>query len=88
MRDQFYMLLIDQEAAMAALPGLLPEDMDVRRKALALIRQVLAAPGGLTEEQEARMQRIAQIFAPDDEAGFAPKLTVVSRDESARRQAS
>jgi hypothetical protein len=87
-RDQFFMLLIDQDAAMAALPGLLPEDMDVRRKALALIRQVLAAPGGLTEEQEARMQRIARIFAPDDEAAAAPNLAVVPPPESALRDAS
>ena len=87
-RDQFYMLLIDQEAAMAALPGLLPEDMDIRRKALALIRQVLAAPGGLTEEQEARMQRIARIFAPDDEAGAAANIAVVPPPESALRDAS
>ncbi len=76
-RDQFSMLLIDPEAAMAALPGLLSEDMDIRRKALALIRQVLAAPGGLSGEAEARMQRIARIFAPDGEAAPAPNLAVV-----------
>ncbi|MFY9736147.1 MAG: DUF3141 domain-containing protein, partial [Rhodoplanes sp.] len=87
-RDQFYMLLIDQETAMAALPALLPEDMDIRRKALALIRQVLAAPGGLTEEQEARMQRISRIFAPDGEAAPAPNLAVVPPPESALRDAS
>ena len=87
-RDQFFMLLIDQDAAMAALPGLLPEDMDIRRKALALIRQVLAAPGGLSGEAEARMQRIARIFAPDDEARAAPNLAVVPPPESAVRDAS
>ena len=87
-RDQFFMLLIDQDAAMAALPGLLSEDMDIRRKALALIRQVLAAPGGLSGEAEARMQRIARIFAPDDEARAAPNLAVVPPPESAVRDAS
>ena len=87
-RDQFLMLLIDQDAAMAALPGLLPEDMDIRRKALALIRQVLAAPGGLSGEAEARMQRIARIFAPDEDAAPAPNLAVVPPPESALRDAS
>ncbi len=87
-RDQFSMLLIDPEAAIAALPGLLPEDMDVRRKALALIRQVLAAPGGLSGEAEARMQRIARIFAPDEDAAPAPNLGVVPPPESALRDAS
>ena len=87
-RDQFSMVLIDPEAAIAALPGLLPEDMDVRRKALALIRQVLAASGGLSGEAEARMQRIARIFAPDGEAAPAPNLAVVPPPESALRDAS
>ena len=87
-RDQFSMLLIDPEAAIAALPGLLPEDMDIRRKALALIRQVLAAPGGLSGEAERRMQRISRIFAPDGEAAPAPNLGVVPPPESALRDAS
>jgi len=87
-RDQFSMLLIDPEAAIAALPGLLPEDMDVRRKALALIRQVLAASGGLSGEAEARMQRIARIFAPDGDAAPAPNLAVVPPPASALRDAS
>lgn len=87
-RDQFFMLLIDQDAAMAALPGLLPDDMDMLRKALALIRQVLAAPGGLSGEAEARMQRIARIFALDEDAAPAPNLAIVPPPESALRDAS
>jgi hypothetical protein len=87
-RDQFYMLLIDQEAALAALPAMLPEDMEIRCKALALIRQVLAAPGGLTAEQEARMHRISRIFAPDGDAAPAPNLAVVPPPERALRDAS
>jgi hypothetical protein len=48
MREQYFMLLIDPEAAIAALPSLLPENMETRGKALAVIRQVLAARGGLS----------------------------------------
>jgi hypothetical protein len=87
-RDQFFMLLIDQDAALAALPAMLPEDMDIRRKALALVRQVLAAPGGLTPEAEARMQRIALIFAPDGYTASGPNLAVVPPRESEFRDAS
>jgi hypothetical protein len=78
-RDQFFMLLIDSDTAIEALPGLLPQDISIRRKALALIRQVLAAPGGLVGEAEARMQRIARIFAPDEDAAPAPSTRVTRR---------
>ena len=33
-REQYYMLLIDQEATLAAIPDLLPRDREVRRKGL------------------------------------------------------
>ena len=38
-RKQFYMLLIDQEACLAALPALVPKDSDTRRKILGLTRE-------------------------------------------------
>ena len=41
-REQFFMLLIDQEAALAAIPALLPPDADERQAALAAIREVLS----------------------------------------------
>ncbi|MGA8294537.1 MAG: DUF3141 domain-containing protein, partial [Rhodoplanes sp.] len=88
-REQYFMLLIDPEAAIAALPSLLPEDMETRGKALAVIRQVLAAPGGLSRVAEARMQQIARMFAPDGDAAAAPGLAVVAPAESgAVREAS
>ena len=88
-REQFFMLLIDPEATIAALPSLLPEDMEARGKALAIIRQVLAARGGLNREAEARMQQIARMFAPDGDAAAAPGLAVVAPAESsALREAS
>ena len=88
-REQFFMLLVDPEAAIAAFPSLLPEDMEARGKALALIRQVLAARGGLSGDAETRMQQIAGVFAPGGEAVPAPGLAVVPAGEgSALREAS
>lgn len=81
-RDQFYMLLIDPAAAIAALPHMLPDDREVREKALAIIDQVLAAPGGLSGEAENRMQRIAQIFVPDGGAVAAPGLPPIPVPEN------
>ena len=45
-REQFNMLLIDQEAALAAIPSTLPSDTETRLKALDLIKQLLGARGG------------------------------------------
>ena len=88
-REQFFMLLVDPEAAIAALPSLLPDDMEARGKALALIRQVLAARGGLSADAETRMQQIARVFAPGGEVVPAPGLAVVPPgEESALREAS
>lgn len=88
-REQFFMLLIDPAEAIATLPNLLPDDMDARGKALVIIRQVLAAKGGLSGESEARMQRIAQIFVATGAVIAAPSLALVPAPESdALREAS
>ena len=41
-REQFFMLLLDQEAALAAIPELLPENANERRVAFAAIREAVA----------------------------------------------
>ena len=35
-REQFFMLLLDRKAALAAIPKLLPEDMDERRRVFSV----------------------------------------------------
>lgn len=61
-REQFFMLLIDQEAALAALPALLPPTAEERQAALAAIRDVIAASGEPTGEAAERMRRIVKLF--------------------------
>lgn len=61
-RDQHSMLLIDQAAALAAIPSMLPPDLDKRAKAVDLIRQVVEAGGPLPQQGEERMQEIAELF--------------------------
>ena len=46
-REQYYMLMIDEEAALAAIPGLLPDSVDERRAGFATLREVLGASGAL-----------------------------------------
>jgi hypothetical protein len=68
-REQFYLLLIDQDAALGAIPSLLPRDADLRRKALGLIEQALSARGDLSAEERRRMQEVARLFGLDDDTG-------------------
>ena len=64
-REQFNMLLIDQEAALAAIPAMLPSDAETRQKAFGLIKQVLGARGEMSPEDEKRMSEVARLFEVD-----------------------
>ena len=65
--DQAFILLLDQEAAVAALPALIP-DAKSRRSAVAAVRQVLGAGGEITGEVAERLQRIARVLGVEDAA--------------------
>jgi len=65
-REQFNMLLIDQEGALRAIPTMLPSDAEERRKAFDLIKQVLGARGEMSPEDEKRMSEVARLFDVDD----------------------
>jgi hypothetical protein len=74
-REQFFMLLIDREGALAAVQKLLPEDVNQRRAAFAAIREVLSASGEITGERASRLRRVAALFGVDageGESNVAP----------------
>ena len=83
-REQFYMLLLDQEAALAALPSMLPSDAETRLEAFDLIGQVLGARGELSEEDKKRLGEVARLFGVDEggSAGRPP----FRQPETNRRQ--
>ncbi|MBO0716212.1 MAG: DUF3141 domain-containing protein [Rhizobiales bacterium] len=64
-REQFFMLLIDPERALAAIPSMLPEDPEIRQKAFDLIVQVLSARGEFSAEDRQRLERVAELFGVD-----------------------
>ncbi len=76
LREQFYMILIDREAALAAIPGLLPEDEGPRRMAMELLRRVIAARGEVNEEALRRLKEVESLFGLGEPTGalveFAP----------------
>ena len=69
LREQYFMLLIDEDAALAAIPDLLPSDQQVRRRTFATLRQILSVSGAITGEAAEQLKRIAQLFGV--EAGSA-----------------
>ena len=65
-REQFNILLINQEAALAAIPRMLPNDAKARRNAFELIRRVLGVRGALSTEDAARLAEVARLFGLDE----------------------
>ena len=66
-REQFFMLLLDQEAALAAIPKMLPQDVDARRTALRRHpRRAVGARGeisGETSDAAATASRSCSVWA-------------------------
>lgn len=77
-KEQYLMLRIDQERAIAALTKLLPADSAERDAALAVIRRVASAAGEPMDEMKKRLDRIERIFnrstSPSDEPWMAASI--------------
>ena len=71
-RDQFSLLLLDPEAALAAIPSMLPADETVRKDSFALIEEVLTARGELSGSDRNNLARIARLFGVDGGASPVP----------------
>jgi Protein of unknown function (DUF3141) len=83
-REQYFMLLIDQEAALAAIPALLPSDLETRRKGLAVLQDVLTAAGELSGEAARRMEQMTRLFAGEAD-GIVPTVTELARAKKSER---
>jgi hypothetical protein len=81
-REQFFMLLIDQDAALDAIPALLPDSAAERRKALETLREVINASGNITPPVRARLDQVTELFDPDRAKSNVAKMPT---PESARR---
>ena len=81
-REQFYMLLIDAEAALQAIPSMLPDDPEARQKAFDLIMQVLGARGEYSAGDHERIARIAGLFGADGQLTAAPNLALAAANEN------
>ena len=61
-REQYFMLLIDEDATLAAIPDLLPADVDTRREAFSALLQIYRITGEPVGDGAERMQRISRLF--------------------------
>ena len=73
-RDQYFILLIDEKAAISASPGLASVDADRRRQAFDALREVLSARGEIAGEAAQRLARIGEFFGGQPSTRPAPKL--------------
>jgi pimeloyl-ACP methyl ester carboxylesterase len=71
-REQFFMLLLDREAALAAIPKLLPADANQRQAVFEAMRTVLSVSGELSGERADRLRQVAALFGmPADQGAEA-----------------
>jgi len=81
-REQFNILLIDTDAALAAIPAMLPADAEARRVAFGLIGTVLSARGEISGDDRKRLDQVARLFELDGKA-LAPNLSAQTWSEFA-----
>jgi hypothetical protein len=62
LREQYFALLLDREAALAAIPTMLPADAAARAKILETVRRIVSAAGDLGEERAQRIARVEKLF--------------------------
>jgi pimeloyl-ACP methyl ester carboxylesterase len=62
LREQFFALLLDRDAALAAIPKMLPTDAEGRAQMVAIIRKIVTAAGEPTGERAERLAQIEKLF--------------------------
>ena len=77
LRDQGFMLLLEPVAALAALPVLIP-DVQSRRWAMSVVRQVLNANGETSGEVALRLQHLAHLLQVGADDGSSATVSAAA----------
>jgi hypothetical protein len=77
-REQFYMLLLDTEGALSAIPSLLPAEPEIRQKALDMIKDVLSARGEVSADDQDRLRQIGRLFGQEDQLAVVKSPSLAS----------
>jgi hypothetical protein len=83
-REQFDMLLLDEGAALAAIPAMLPPDAQTRREGFDLVKQVLSALGEFSAEDKKRLDTVARLFGVEASVAAPANLTVMTMPTQAK----
>jgi hypothetical protein len=83
-REQFFMLLLDQEGALDGIPKLLPNNAKARETAFAAIREVLSASAAISGEVAKRLKRVAELFGVADDESTDKASNVAAFDSKAK----
>ncbi len=70
-REQYFMVLIDEEAALTTLPDLLPEDPEARRALFDRVVKVTSAAGPPSDLKRSRLQQLAERFGLEPQSAVA-----------------
>jgi pimeloyl-ACP methyl ester carboxylesterase len=84
-RNQFLLLIMDQDRAVRALPALLPDDPAIRREALAALHRVVAVSGRISDEGARRLAEVELLF--DAGAAAETKAPLVPSAAAAHKPA-
>lgn len=69
-RQQYMMLVLDEERAVSSIPLLLDRAEGREKEAMEIIRQTFESIGALSAEEKRRLERLENLFAP---AGVTPR---------------
>jgi hypothetical protein len=63
LREQYFSLVLDRDAALAAIPKMLPADAATRTRILEVLRRTVQAAGQVVGEKAQRLEQIEELFA-------------------------
>jgi hypothetical protein len=87
-REQYEILLIDEAAAIASIPAMLPKDIDERRAAFEVLSGVLEASGVPNEAAAANFQRVTELFDLGKANGGGAPVHIPARAAARTRSVS
>ena len=73
LKEQYLIMILDEEHAVAAIPKLLPADSAERSKIKGVIRRILAARGSPDDEAKRRQARVDELFGGIDVVSARPR---------------
>ncbi|MGI9510592.1 MAG: DUF3141 domain-containing protein [Geminicoccaceae bacterium] len=87
-REQFFMLLINEDEALRTLPDMLPKGAEARRALFDRVQTVLGAPGKMSKTRTARLRQVAECFGLDTKKPANDKTPGKPRQTKTRKQTS